>query len=193
MPTDIPLVQFFCKPVPQERLSRICKISEEDSLHVNEFIKYGFDPVIETQKSIPEHEKLNAWAYVKGDEELRDDWDTLPRKDVFCLIRWNTDDAIDPTLRRFTKNFFECLLGLREYPSRITRSQQDWINRIRPYKTDKPKIQSQFLEGEKLPDGRTVIKIEGGERESQVSEMLAAIDTSFLDTLPRNCAQMIME
>lgn len=191
--TDVPLVEFFCKPLDQGRLTRFAKISDEDSAIVNEFIKYGFDPVIETQTTCTNQAEMNALAFCYGDQEMRDDWETLPRSKVFCLIRWNTNDAIEPSLKRFAKHFFECLLGVREYPRMVTRSQQDWIDRLRPFKTKETLLASEPLVGEVLPDGRTCLKIEGGERALEISEFLNTLDTTkLLENLPRNCNEMIM-
>lgn len=179
----IPLVQFFIKTPFEKQLSQFKKMTSEDSEYVSKFIKYGFEPVVESQVPCPKIDTDNAWVWVKGEEELKNDWENICFEDVFLLIRWNNKSIVAASLKIFVKNVIECLLGLREFPDQITDYQQVWLDRIKPEKSkmvvDSTKSSSLPI-GYELEDGRKVSKFVGGPRADEINEMLKGLDTSFL-------------
>lgn len=177
---SVPLIEFF---IPATQDGRFRKIAIEDSELVNRFIHYGFDPVIETQQPCPKI-YLPGWVWIKGDSELRNDWKSIDFSRVFLLIRWNVNSKISKHLQTFAKQVFECILGLRDFPEQVTTEQQAWLDKIRPIKVTEPIVASEPLSPTfKLNDGRSVVRIQGGERDEEISQMLATLDTSEIHAI----------
>ena len=178
--TDVPLVQFFVKQYENNLFAKFKKLPEDESKLIAEFVKHGFEPIIESQTSCPRL-NLPGWVWIKGEEEMRDDWGTVPFDQVFLLIRWNQEAKISPSLARFVKNVIECILGLREYPTEISPEQQSWLDKVRPFKLEQIVERSSPIPiGYELKDGRKVSKVKGGPREQEINEMLRRLDTSLL-------------
>jgi len=169
-----PTILFYF-PTEPNRYERFQKISDEDAAMIQRFRNEGFSPLLSMQKPYFEQPSLQKLVWIKsGEPELVSEYteETFPL--IKCHIYWSNEIPHEDYL--FAKGLFECLLGLREVPTRITRSQVQKLNAIKPYtETQGGDDLMTDIEELKLEDGRSVIQICGGEMEAQVNELIKTL------------------
>lgn len=171
---SVPVIHFYFPANSEHAYKQFEKLSDEDSARIMRFRNEGFAPVITVQRACPPVDLL-GYAWVHGEKELRNDWHDIPFPLVKCLIYWALE--IPEKDYFLAKSYFECLLELRDIPKEISVDQLERVNALKPY-TEKAQLdESMELDDVdfKLPDGRGVVQVIGGEREQKVNELIKAL------------------
>jgi len=168
---SVPVISFYF-PYDTSHIQRFQKLSEEDTQIIQKFRNEGFSPLMSIQKPYFE-QSLQKLVWIQGEPELLTDYTEKTFPLVKCHIYWPTEIPQEDYL--FAKSLFECLLGLREIPQRITRSQIQKLNMIKPYTEINNGNEMMDVEEIRLEDGRRVTQICGGEREEEVMKLIKTL------------------
>jgi hypothetical protein len=178
---------FARQTKPDDLFCKFKEIQEKDSIFINVFINEGFNPVIDVERRCPRGMlEQDGIFIIEGEDWFREEDQIVPEdiEKIKCAIVFPTvkEKEDKRRVKECAIYHFSELLGFKQaYPdTKLKDYYTKTVFNFRPMDgTQKAHVQSVTGIGDKLPDGRHVIQICGGEYEKTVSERLANL-TKFL-------------